>query len=54
MLISQHFSSDGTELRTEIAKVAKKLCTDDINTENGQLDAYVACRLIPLDKDGAG
>ena len=54
MLLSQNYSSDGTDLRTAIAEVAKKLCTNDIDTENGQLDAYVACRLIPLDKDGAG
>ena len=54
MLMSQNYSSDDTDLRTAIAEVAKKLCTNGIDTKNVQLDAYIACRLIQLDKDGAG
>ena len=37
-----------------ISEVAKKRCTNSVDTSDGQLDAYTACRLIPLDKDGKG
>ena len=50
MLISQNYSSDGKDLRVAIASVARKLCTQEVETD-GQLEAYTACRLIPLDKD---
>ena len=53
MLVSQNYSSDGKDLRTAVAAVARKLCTTAI-VNDGQLDAYTACRLIPLDKDGEG
>ena len=53
MLISQNYSADGKDLRIAIASVARKLCTDEFEN-NGQLEAYTACRLIPLDKDGKG
>ena len=53
MLISQNYSSDGKDLRVAIASVARKLCTQEVETD-GQLEAYTACRLIPLDKDGKG
>ena len=54
ILISQNYSSDGKDLRVAIANVAKKLCLTEIATQNGQLDAYLSCRLIPLAKDGDG
>ena len=54
MLISKNYKEDGKELRSAIANVAKKLCTNEIATQNGQLYAYLSCRLIPLDKSGEG
>ena len=54
MLISKNYKDDGKELRVAIAKAARKLCTKEIVTQNGQLDAYLSCRLIPLDKNGDG
>ena len=54
MLLSQNYSTDGQDLRIAIANAAKKMCTIELDSEKHQLDAFTACRLIPLDKDGEG
>ena len=32
----------------------KKMCTIELDSDKHQLDAFRACRLKPLDKDGEG
>ena len=51
ILVSKNYGKTGTELRSSLARFAKKLCTKEIDHMNDEsLEAYVACRLIPLDK----
>ena len=52
VLASKYFGSAGNDLRTSIAKMTKILCREivDLNSEARDLEAYLACRLIPLDK----
>ena len=52
MLISKNFGRYGAELQKTLASFAKKLCRDEITTNatSSNLEAYTACRLIPLDK----
>ena len=50
VLVSRQFGSSCNDLCEAIASMAKKLCTED-RTINGGLSAYIACRLILLDKD---
>ena len=45
--------ADRKDLRIAIASVTRKLCTHEFENY-GQLEAYTACRLIPVDKDGKG
>lgn len=49
ILTSNSFGTHGSDLRKAIADVCKKLCT--IESENKHLEAFTACRLIPLDKN---
>ncbi len=42
------FKSASKDLCTALAAVGRRLCTDDINPDH--LSAFVACRLIPLNK----
>ena len=48
MLVSRAHGTSSTELCTSIVSLAKKLCTENVN-EN--VEALMACRLIPLDKN---
>ena len=53
MLVSRVFGKYGEDLRNAVARLARMICTEDIqNTKNNQspLEALIACRLIPLDK----
>ena len=51
ILVSKNYDKTDTELRSSLAQFAKKLCTKEIDHMNDEsLEAYVACRLIPLDK----
>ena len=43
------FKSASVDLCNALADVAKRLCTTKVNPDG--LSAYVACRLIPLNKD---
>ena len=54
ILISKNYASHGKDLRTAIAKMTQKLCTQkvEINKEGRtNPEVYTACRLIPLDKN---
>ena len=48
ILCSKQFSSKSKQLAENIAAMARKLCTKNVIPEH--LEAYTACRLIPLDK----
>ena len=41
----------GTDLLKSIADFIKKLCSKKISPENKSLEAFIACRLIPLNKN---
>ena len=47
-LTSRVYGDDGRDLRTAIANVTKKICTEDVHDDS--LDVFLACRLVPLDK----
>ena len=47
ILMLGNFGSSGEDLRKTIADITKRLCRD--NTVK-HLEAFLACRLIPLDK----
>ena len=49
LLTSKKFKKENKELRTHIAKLARLLVTKCIDPHS--LESYVACRLIPLDKN---
>ena len=48
-LSSRKYKLENKELRTQIAILAEKLATETLDPLT--LEAYVSCRLIPLDKD---
>ena len=57
ILISKNYGAAGKELRTAIAKMTQALCTKEIALKNPNqtcLEAYIACRLIPLEKKPSG
>ena len=47
MLLSRSFGESSNGLCQSIARVARKLCTE----RNDSIDAFLACRLIPLNKN---
>ena len=49
ILTSRVYGLAGEDLRKTIASFARKICTTTI--EDSSLEAYLACRLIPLDKN---
>ena len=49
ILTSRVYGLAGEDLRKAIASFARKICTTTI--EDSSLEAYLACRLIPLDKN---
>ena len=49
LLTSKKFKKENKELRNQIAKLARLLATKCIDPHS--LESYVACRLIPLDKN---
>ena len=48
ILCSKHYKHEGKSLREEIASFARKIATEVLDPFT--LEAYTACRLIPLDK----
>ena len=57
ILASRMYSGASDDLRKELAKFIKQLCTEKIHLEYSEsnitssLEAFLACRLIPLDKN---
>ena len=49
ILLSQKFKREGKDLREQIASLAKKIATQMVDPS--VLDAFTACRLIPLNKN---
>ena len=49
MLCSGHFKAENKELREQLAIFARKIATELVDPTT--LEAYTACRLIPLNKD---
>ena len=49
LLSSRKYKVENRELRTQIAILARKLATETLDPLT--LEAYVSCRLIPLDKN---
>ena len=47
-LASKVYGESGNDLRKALANVIKKICIKDIS--DNSLEAFLACRLIPLDK----
>ena len=55
MLISKNYGKIGKDFRSSIAKMTRIMCTKEINEDNrNSLEAYIACRLIPLEKQPSG
>ena len=54
ILISKNFGRIGKDLRTAIASMTQKLCTQVIPTNSNSLEAYTSNRLIPLEKETSG
>ena len=55
MLVSKNFGKFGKDLRTAVARMTTVLCTKEIETSAiNSLEAYIACRLIPLEKAPSG
>ena len=52
MLVSQNYGLTGKDLCKSIAAMARNLSTGivKINNSTTNIDAYLSCRLIPLDK----
>ena len=48
MIASSYFGSASVTLCNSLAAVARRLCIQDV--DSAELMAFVACRLIPLDK----
>jgi hypothetical protein len=53
ILTSNHYGPTGADLRKAFAEVIKKMCTEkeEPNNDNTSLEAFLACRLIPLNKN---
>ena len=57
ILISKNYGTVGKDLRTAIAKMTQLLCTREVQMFNSlqtNIEAYTACRLIPLEKKPSG
>ena len=48
ILVSRIYGDDGKYLRRAFAEFIKKICIDEVN--DNSLEAFLACRLVPLDK----
>ena len=48
LIVSKVYGDTGRDLRKALSHLAKKLCTTENCDES--LEAYLACRLVPLDK----
>ena len=48
-ICNKRFAAEGQEFREQVAKLARKLATEYVDPES--IEAYTACKLIPLDKN---
>ena len=48
ILLSKNFGESSSDLCQTLAKVTKKLCTEELSTSR---EGFLACRLIPLNKN---
>ena len=53
IFVSNHYGASSIDLRRAFSEMIKKLCTEKENPINNRssLEAFLACRLIPLDKN---
>ena len=51
MLTLSSFCTASSDLRKLIANFVKNLCSKKINSKNKSLEAFIECRLIPLNKN---
>ena len=55
IIISKNFGQESASLRSALAKMARKMCIEEVVPEGAPqdniLETYIACRLIPLDKN---
>ena len=51
ILTSNSFGTASSDLLKSVADFIKNLCSKIINSENKLLEAFIACRLIPLNKN---
>ena len=58
MLLSKNYGNTGKELRTSLARMTQKLCTQEVGiipgSNRSNIEAYISCRLIPLQKEPSG
>ena len=55
MVVSKNYGKTGKDFRSALARMTRLLCTQEIPREKTKdLEAYVACRLIPLEKQPSG
>ena len=47
-MLSKNFGESSSDLCQTLAKVTKKLCTEELSAS---LEGFLACRLIPLNKN---
>ena len=50
ILATKSYASEGHDLSDAIARMARLLCTEDVNDPDS-ISAAMACRLTPLDKN---
>ena len=51
ILVSRNFGQYNTDLCKAIAKMARIMCTEECNIDNGRdMESFLSCKLIPLDK----
>ena len=57
-MYQNNFGNCRKDLRSMLTNMARKLCIKEITLREGEsqssIECYIACRLIPLDKDGYG
>ena len=58
ILVSKNFGNCSKDLRSTLANMARKLCIEEVTLREGEsqssIECYIACCLVPLDKDGDG
>ena len=50
-LVSRNYGNVGEDLRTSLANMLKIMCRQNIDPNTRDIEAFLSCRLIPLDKN---